>query len=284
MKRGPAVFVGNDVVDVQDPRTVGKAADRRFVGRVLDEAGRDALGQAEDPDLELWCRWAAKEAAYKAVSKLLGAPPPFAHRAFAVSWHAGLDHAGTHEEPERAGLDVAHLPHLPHLPRLPIRVGTVAYGGSLLPVAVHLRLDRGRPAAVHALVRSGPASPEDSAPSGTDLDVELDLLDRAGAPWAGPLEELRRRFTERERDTVGSRRSAAVRLGARALLALRMRVAEERVEIVCDPGSYGRRPPRVLIDGRPGAADVSLSHDGAWIAWAVWTGARGSGQGRATSG
>jgi hypothetical protein len=49
-----------------------------------------------------------------------------------------------------------------------------------------------------------------------------------------------------------------------------MTVDEARVEIVCAPGPASQRPPRVLLDGRDAEADVSLSHDGRWIAWALW--------------
>ena len=45
-------------------------------------------------------------------------------------------------------------------------------------------------------------------------------------------------------------------------------VDEHRIEIVCAPGKPGRRPPAVFVDGEPDTVDVSLSHDGHWIAWA----------------
>ena len=77
-------------------------------------------------------------------------------------------------------------------------------------------------------------------------------------------------FTDRERDAVYSRESAAVRVGARGDLATLLGVSEERIEIVCSPGPTSQRPPRVLLDGEQAEADVSLSHDGSWIAWATW--------------
>jgi hypothetical protein len=78
------------------------------------------------------------------------------------------------------------------------------------------------------------------------------------------------RLSDREGDAVHSLESAAVRVAARAALAASMLVAEDRLEIVCDPGPYGRRPPRVCLDGASTGADVSLSHAGRWIAWAYW--------------
>jgi hypothetical protein len=83
------------------------------------------------------------------------------------------------------------------------------------------------------------------------------------------VEELRGRFTERELDAVYSLQSAAVRLGARADLARALDVEERRLEIVCDPGPTSQRPPRVMLDGARARADVSLSHDGRWIAWVL---------------
>ena len=86
---GPAIRltappVGNDVVDLDDPRCRGKGADERFLGRVLAPAEREAVRASADPDLALWCRWAAKEAAFKAVTRIRGEPPPFVHADFLV--------------------------------------------------------------------------------------------------------------------------------------------------------------------------------------------------------
>jgi hypothetical protein len=47
-------------------------------------------------------------------------------------------------------------------------------------------------------------------------------------------------------------------------------VDENDIEIVCAPGAIGRMPPFVFLNGKPAGADVSLTHDGSWIAWAVW--------------
>jgi len=103
------------------------------------------------------------------------------------------------------------------------------------------------------------------------VQVGLGRLDDAGAPWAAGLDELLRRFTPREADAIHSLASAAVRLGARRALAARAGVEEHRLQIVSRPGTTGRRPPFVLLDGREAPADVSLSHAGAWIGWALWS-------------
>jgi len=263
--RRPVIHVGNDVVDLEDPRTFGKAGDERFTARVLDPAGLAAVRGAEDPDLELWCRWAAKEAAYKVVSKLAGEPPPFVHRAFVVAWDRSETPVGTGEA---VGVTTCL-----------VRSGGVTHEGRPIPVRVMCHFEAGRRCAVHALAVSNPTADSnltaDSKPTAgarqRGVTWGLDLLDRPSTAWSGPLDDLMSRFSERELDAVRTRRSAAVRLAARASVAERLGVAEERIEIVCDPGTFGRRPPRVLLDGAPADADVSLSHDGRWIAWSSWT-------------
>ncbi len=225
----PCPMVGNDVVDLRDPRTVGKHSDPRFVARILGEGERAVLARAEDPAATLWAFWAAKEAAYKVASKLRGTPPVFVHAAFCVTW----TEVGTARWE-----------------------GHVAYEQLEIPV-VAVRSET----MIHAVAVS-------EGEIGSALPA-TGLLDAPAETWGARLAELLPRFTEREADAVHSLPSAAVRLRARAALADVLAAAEADVEIVCDPGVTGRRPPRVLLRGRPAPADVSLSHHGKWIAWAV---------------
>ncbi|MEQ1857986.1 MAG: 4'-phosphopantetheinyl transferase superfamily protein [Longimicrobiales bacterium] len=234
MKR---VFVGNDVVDLTNDRTEGRGGDERFIGRVFDVEEQSGIRGAGSSDLELWSRWAAKEAGFKAISKALGAPPPFVHRAFKVHWSASFDRS--------QGV---------------VREGTVRYGELVAQITVELR-----PGAVHAVAISAAASRR-----GIRVEPRVVTIDEPGSRWSHGLDELKRSFTPQELDAVYSRESAAVRIGARADLATRLEVKEDRLEIVCAPGATSQRPPRVLLDGREAPADVSLSHDGPWLAWAIW--------------
>lgn len=215
--------VGTDVVDLRDPRTVGKVRDGRFLARVLHDHERGAVAASPDPDEALWIHWAAKEAVYKVVSKLRGSPPVFAHRDFVVVGDA------------------------------------VEYEGGRYPLDVR---------------RHGPALHAVSCTGAPLLQVLTGLgrLDEPHAPWSGSLEELMARLSRREADPVHSLASAAVRIAARGALAAALGVDEDRLEIVCAPGVTGRRPPFVLLDGSPAPADVSLSHHGDWIAWALLLG------------
>ena len=60
--------VGNDVVDLREPENRGKSRDERFLDRVFTAEERERIAGAQSPDTLLWSLWAAKEAAYKAVS------------------------------------------------------------------------------------------------------------------------------------------------------------------------------------------------------------------------
>lgn len=68
MRRGlPAV--GNDIVDLKEPQSLGKSCDSRFLERVFSAEERGRIAAASCPDTLLWALWAAKEAAYKCVSR-----------------------------------------------------------------------------------------------------------------------------------------------------------------------------------------------------------------------
>ncbi len=61
--------VGNDIVDLAEAENIGKSADRRFCRRVFHDEELAMIAASARPDGILWAIWAAKEAAYKAVSR-----------------------------------------------------------------------------------------------------------------------------------------------------------------------------------------------------------------------
>lgn len=62
--------VGNDIVDLKEPENIGKSRDDCFLDRVFTEEERERISGSTFPDQFLWALWAAKEAAYKAVSRV----------------------------------------------------------------------------------------------------------------------------------------------------------------------------------------------------------------------
>lgn len=59
--------VGNDIVDLGAPGAKNKTA--RFIRKILTPDEADELRQSASPDVRLWAFWAAKETAYKVISK-----------------------------------------------------------------------------------------------------------------------------------------------------------------------------------------------------------------------
>jgi len=225
--------IGNDVVDLTAPRTRGRSDDQRFMERVLTDSEAAEVRAAGRPDLELWYHWAAKETAYKVVSKMLEEPPAFAHRSFIVRWEEAASPGVPRTGLVRYGERIVHVD------------AEVGPGGAFLHVT-----------GVSAMV------------SGQRRHVSVASLDEPNAAWSGTHEVLRGRLSAAELRSVHSRPAAAVRVAARAHIERALSLAPGRAEIVCDGGPLGRTPPRLLVDGSPSRVDLSLSHDGPWIAWA----------------
>lgn len=74
-RRNTLPRVGNDIVDLTDPANQGKSRDTRFLNRVFTGDEQRLIKGAARPDAVLWALWAAKEAAYKVVSKVYPAIP-----------------------------------------------------------------------------------------------------------------------------------------------------------------------------------------------------------------
>jgi phosphopantetheinyl transferase (holo-ACP synthase) len=62
-------YVGNDVVDLKEPANAGKSGDSRFLKKILTDAEIKFVKNADNPDTALWSLWACKETAYKAIKK-----------------------------------------------------------------------------------------------------------------------------------------------------------------------------------------------------------------------
>lgn len=222
-------FVGVDVVDLGVDELRDRTRDGRFLDRVFTAGEQTRIRAAADPDVELWSLWAAKEAAFKVASKVLGAPPVFRHRAFEVR-----DPPGT-------------------------PVAVVTYGDHAFRVTTQVDDTR---VVVHAW----------SHPASMILVCDMDLAEAEALLGVGePFQDWQaRRMSPEERESAHSRASALVRVLARRDAARHLELPEDRLTIQCVPGPTGRRPPFIHLDGVPLAdADVSLSHHGRRLAWAL---------------
>lgn len=201
--------VGNDVVDLKDPENIGKSRDDRFLGRVFTAGERELIASVPSPDTLLWSLWAAKEAAYKAVSSADPAVCSIPHRYRVVL------------EPEDATRKIVRLAGKVITPR----------GELVLEVAVSADW-------VHALA--------------------------AGAEEA--LKRLCRRVKRLEGRKGAVNPSAFVRGALLREIARRLDCPVGDLSVVKNPDGLGA--PRVLFRGDLLAAEVSLSHDGRFAAFA----------------
>ena len=78
--------VGNDIVDLTNPRTQKKIDDLRFINRILAVEEREQLMRSADPMGCLWSFWAGKETAYK-ICRKLDLRAALAPRLYKVSLH-----------------------------------------------------------------------------------------------------------------------------------------------------------------------------------------------------
>ncbi len=78
------VFIGNDLVDLQEERTPERSLNPRFPQRILSESELAAYASSSHPEIFLWQAWAAKETAYKIVKQQ---KPDIAFSPCAFVWH-----------------------------------------------------------------------------------------------------------------------------------------------------------------------------------------------------
>ncbi len=232
--------LGNDVVDLNEAGVAGKAGDQRFVERVFTAEERAWIADGADPDLALWRLWSAKEAAYKAAYKAAGktvADLVFAHRSFEVDANDGV----------------------------------VRYGDQVFSVAWHhgpgwlhcLALETTADAtADHAIWEVAALMP---GPQSSNVEAAATA---ARTQSVAPAQPSARPSATRS-TTPSTTPSAQVRALACRMLA---RAGWADAAIVRPLGTTAARPgpPEAHIGGeRLEGVEVSLSHDGQWVAAAL---------------
>jgi phosphopantetheinyl transferase (holo-ACP synthase) len=234
--------IGNDVVDLTDPAIARHHENGRFVARVCGEEERARVVTARD----LWSLFAAKEAAYKALVKV-GGSPGFGHRALRIA--PGLDSVSW--QGWRLELEVtAEVDH----------VHAVAWMGGPRPIVRVERTTRGSAGSSEARVRTR----NQGASAGSS---EARVRTRNQGASAGSSEARVRTTDQDESDDA--------RAVLRELVATAIGCRPAELAIVRDPspGSWdGYGPPRVVRAGAPVEVDVSLSHDGGFVAAAALVG------------
>jgi hypothetical protein len=224
-------LLGNDLVDLRHPRLLRGQRDgfARLKARILSPEEIDWLAIEPHPD-RLWILWAAKEVAFKVRSKVESASSVFRPREFTASLSVTAGDEGWRDVRGRVSGGGME----------------VALRGWMSPQYVHLIGSSGR-----------------ELPSQAEMGVER-------IPIEVELDALRDHFSSREWRCIRSVPSAWVRILAKRRLLDLLGGAPEGLEIVTSERHPGERPPRVLICGKESMeVDVSLSHHGRYVAWAV---------------
>ncbi len=226
--------VGNDVVDLKEPDNRGKSRDARFLARVFTADERGVIARAAAPDTLLWALWAAKEAAYKAVS--------------------GGDRS------------VCSIPH-----RYPVHLDTSAPLENCDPQNLQRALpgsdfQRSHPSGdAEGCLTGRVITPRGEMALCVTVteDYVHALATGADADFAGILQRVDRM------DEAGSSGdpSAFVRGQLLAEISRRFCCPIEDLAVLAD--SSGSGAPRVLVRDRPLDVDISLSHDGRFAAFVL---------------
>jgi hypothetical protein len=229
--------VGNDIVDLKEPDNCGKSGDERFIRRVFTPEERDRIVGAACPDQLLWAFWAAKEAAYKAVSRddssICSTPGRYsvvlddgtAHHPFSID--ADFTGGSSLDRQKAAGISDDAEDRKDRL------IGRVITPGGVAALCIIVTSEY-----VHALATAGAG----------DLGTLVHRVHRVDAEEAGGPSAIVRRKLLHE-------------------IALRLKCPIDDLAIRKE--QLDRGAPCVFLQGRPLAAEISLSHDGRFTAFAL---------------
>jgi len=210
-------------VDLTQPDARRKSRNTRFLKRVFTPDELSAIRSSPSPELTLWACWAAKEAAYKAISKTFPNVPAVP-RLFPVF----LDPEGDAGSPDAES-------RKPRYPRYGAGFVLTPRGKCWLRIVY-------RPAYLHCLAFT-------DHPEGLTFSWRVHYLFSCLSPGA-------------------SAESEAVRLASRFHLAGLLSADPGELAISRQQGNLQPAPPRISFQGLPLEVDISLSHDGLFIAHA----------------
>ncbi len=236
-----AARLGNDVVDLRHPRCRSRPEGDRLPLRILTLDEMEWFAEPSDPRSRLrrlWALWAAKETAFKVVSKVAGRPPVFRHQAFAAQLDESMDGSGI-----------------------------TSYAGQVEWAGLRCRVEgMATEQFLHLVGWNEP--PGQTRPPRVELGVEgfgaTDLQEL-------PNDEERRRGV-RGPLSLRARRVASARLASyldRDRSGTTTKPSFQRIRIITSSERPGRAPPRVWVDGEPRPdLDLTISHHGRYVGWA----------------
>lgn len=227
----PTVLAANDVVDLQRFSQRGHLSER-FLQRVCTQSERDFVENSSKPQSALAAIWAAKETAYKLVTKISGRPV-FVHRDFVVMCPEDFDFSAAHT------------------------ALTVAYRDLILEILANCNLARMSAYCFYEL--PGAAADHELIAEAMDIETAQSSL----GEW-----QMAEAFTAAESQSIKLQESALVRMLCKQRLAGRLDLDSDSVQIIRERENGDFKPPHVVVQNQRADIDVSLSHHGDWLAWA----------------
>ncbi len=225
------LLIGNDIVDLHDAGSAGKYRDTRFAKRVFTEKEQAAISTSPEPDVMLWMIWAAKETAYKIISKMEG-PPVFSHKKFKTAFPKPLPES-------TANLEVVYNQWI-------FQIEITVTGNYLHAVGAYPKIGESsnyfRCEQVHRITQQ-----------------EL-------KNWQNNIRWVDD-FTKEELRSIRQAESALVRFYCKKSIAENLSIAPSRLQIIRPTKKGKPQPPFVLLDNRQTEIDISLSHHGSWLGW-----------------
>lgn len=229
------LLVGNDIVDLNKAGYPDKHKNSRFVTRVFSEQEQTAIFNSANQDLTLWMIWAAKETAFKLISKISG-PPVFSHKKFqtVLQLFKNLD-----------GISVE-------------AAAQVTYAKQIFDLKIFANIECVH--AVGSVQRDGKKSDYVTFSNTKFVDAQ------ERKKWGS---EMRRKkhFTEVELASIGYPESALVRFYCKQEVASRLKIEPARLQILRPQDKNKSLPPFLLLDNERVNINLSLSHHGKWLAW-----------------
>ncbi|MBN2439510.1 MAG: 4-phosphopantetheinyl transferase family protein [Deltaproteobacteria bacterium] len=243
--------VGNDIVDLAAPGNPGKSMDGRFLGRVFTTEERALIAGSSRPDALLWALWAAKEAAYKAVSR--GNP---AACSIPRQYRVVLDTDGLVKSREFTTNVISAKTGIRKYQRVTKSLDPgFRRGDDFLPVC------QGNAVGTAALLTGKVITP--GGELALRIAMETDRVHALAADSEAALDRLCRHVEDLD---VAGDPSAFIRGRLLREIARRLDCPVGDLSVVKNPDGPGA--PGLLFRGRILAAEFSLSHDGRFAAFA----------------
>ena len=234
--------LGNDIVSLKQAGIQNKSRHSRFLDRVFTSSEQSAIANSSNPDAILWMMWAAKEAAYKVISKIQPLPI-FAHKKFEV---------------------IEFTQDIQNFVSILIKFTNIRFSGF-----AQIREDY-----VHVFLGTDTFSQN-------DVSINTHRVSAKEKQVWGNREAWSEHFTQKELESIHHWESACIRHLCKTHLAKLINCDSSQLQII-RPAAKGRSlPPFLLIAESPCDIDISLSHHESWLAW-VFSFASDSNLGRQT--